>query len=59
MFEKFECRDCFHAGPLNIHGRCERCNSDSVISQEVIAIMLAKELGTFHQLAPMMQEGHA
>lgn len=59
FIEIFECRNCFHAGPLTVHGRCKRCDSDSVISQEVIAVMLAKELGTFKDFAPMMPAGHA
>lgn len=45
--ELFECRNCFHAGELNIHGRCEHCDSDAVISQEVIALLLIKDATTF------------
>jgi hypothetical protein len=36
--ELFECRDCFHIGPLNVHGGCEECHSQAVISQELIAL---------------------
>lgn len=36
MRETFECRNCYHSGPLNKHGRCEACGSESVISQEAI-----------------------
>jgi hypothetical protein len=45
--EIFECRNCLHAGPLTIHGRCEHCNSDAVISQEVIALLLIKNATIF------------
>lgn len=45
--EIFECRNCLHAGPLNIHARCEHCDSDAVISQEVIALLLAKDSALF------------
>jgi rRNA maturation endonuclease Nob1 len=30
--ELYECRSCYHTGPLSEHGRCERCGSDSVLS---------------------------
>lgn len=35
--EVFECCNCFHIGALNSRGGCERCGSQSVISQELIA----------------------
>lgn len=56
--EIFECRNCFHAGPLNLHGRCQFCDSDSVISHEVIALLLGKELGCGDSLV-MMRMGIA
>jgi hypothetical protein len=28
--EEFECLDCFLVAALNVHGRCERCNSNAV-----------------------------
>jgi hypothetical protein len=28
--EEFECLDCFLVATLNVHGRCERCNSNAV-----------------------------
>lgn len=34
--EQWECANCFHRGPLTQQGRCEKCGSTSVISQEVI-----------------------
>lgn len=27
---EFFCLDCHHTGPLDVHGRCPRCQSDSV-----------------------------
>lgn len=38
MQESFECRACFHVGPLTVHGACERCGSQSVISQERLSL---------------------
>ncbi len=35
MPEHFECLDCFHIGPLTIRGKCSRCNSSAVISQQL------------------------
>lgn len=34
--ERYECSNCFHVGPLNQHGGCERCLSRAVISEAVI-----------------------
>jgi hypothetical protein len=34
--ERYECRNCFHVGPLNVHGGCESCGSQAVISQELM-----------------------
>lgn len=31
--EKWQCDNCFHVGPLSIHGRCEACGSEAVISE--------------------------
>jgi hypothetical protein len=28
--EEFECLDCFLVATLNVHGRCERCDSNAV-----------------------------
>jgi len=39
MPEFFECRNCFHVGPLSTRGECESCGSGSVISQEVLSIL--------------------
>jgi hypothetical protein len=53
MRELFECRDCFHTGPLNHHLHCECCGSDQVTSQEVISafsrgsFMSAAQYGKF------------
>jgi len=56
--EIFECRNCFRAGLLTIHGRCQWCNSESVISQEVIALLLHKQLGKEPLIAmPMVGRG--
>ena len=38
MAEERECQNCFHTGELNIHGRCENCDSDAVISLARIRI---------------------
>lgn len=29
--EEFECLDCFLVGTLNVHGRCQRCDSNAVL----------------------------
>jgi len=57
--EIFECRNCFHAGPLTVHGRCMFCNSDSVISHEVIALLLGKGLECAPDSLVMMRTGNA
>jgi hypothetical protein len=36
MREKYECRNCFHAGTLSVHGGCEHCGSQAVISLELV-----------------------
>jgi len=36
--EHFECRNCFLIGALNIHGACQGCGSQSVISQELLSL---------------------
>jgi hypothetical protein len=36
MRERYECSNCFHVGPLNVHGGCESCGSLAVISQELM-----------------------
>lgn len=48
MAEHFECRNCFHVGPLTVHGRCERCHSLAVISQEVIQLREVMAAGKSH-----------
>jgi len=37
--EHFECRDCLHVGSLDVHGACERCGSQAVISVEVLSVL--------------------
>ncbi len=34
--ERFRCRDCHFTGELTVHGKCARCNSDSVESLAVV-----------------------
>ena len=34
--ERYECSNCFHIGPLNRHGGCERCASLAVFSEAKI-----------------------
>lgn len=41
--EIYECRNCFYSGQLNLRLRCERCDSDKVISLEVISLLLHKQ----------------
>jgi hypothetical protein len=36
--EQFECLNCFHIGGLSARGGCEECNSQAVISQELISL---------------------
>lgn len=38
MPELYECSNCFHTGPLDLHGGCERCSSLAVISVAKIFI---------------------
>ena len=35
--EEFECLDCFLVGPLNVHGRCPRCDSNAVLPFMILA----------------------
>jgi Zn finger protein HypA/HybF involved in hydrogenase expression len=39
--EQFECANCSHVGPTNIHGACEHCGSPAVISLEVAMALTA------------------
>ena len=59
--EIFECRNCFHAGILDTHARCERCGSDAVISFEVISLLLLanKVAGTMSESLAIMPMGQA
>ena len=41
--ERFECETCFHTGPLDQHGRCERCGSSQVVSEQVLSYILDKK----------------
>lgn len=34
MNETYECRNCFFVGALDQHGRCARCDSEAVITQQ-------------------------
>jgi hypothetical protein len=36
MKELWECLGCLRTGELDQHGRCGRCGSDQVISQELV-----------------------
>jgi hypothetical protein len=36
--EHFECANCFHKWPLDIHGGCEHCHSQAVMSLAVISM---------------------
>jgi len=40
MTELYECSNCFHTGPLDLHGGCERCSSLAVISVAKIQVPL-------------------
>lgn len=51
MPEKFECRNCLHCGPLDVHGYCEHCGSSSVISVEVLSLRGRAELNLLEDLA--------
>ncbi|MCU1338826.1 MAG: hypothetical protein JWO19_4407 [Bryobacterales bacterium] len=42
--EQFQCCDCLHIGPLDIHGGCEGCHSQAVISQELISLRDLRQL---------------
>ena len=35
--EEFECLDCFLVGPLSVHGRCPRCDSNAVLPFMILA----------------------
>jgi hypothetical protein len=34
--EEFECLDCFLVATLNVHGRCERCDSNAVFPFQIL-----------------------
>ena len=34
--EQFVCLNCLNVGELNQHGRCSSCDSDSVLSRELV-----------------------
>ena len=34
---QFQCRECFHIGPLDTHACCNECGSMSVIRQELLS----------------------
>jgi hypothetical protein len=36
MSEQFVCLNCLSVGELNTHGRCGTCDSDGVISAEIV-----------------------
>jgi rRNA maturation endonuclease Nob1 len=36
MNDEFQCEACFHIGALDVHGACECCGSQRVISQALI-----------------------
>jgi len=36
MRDLFECLDCLAVDHLNTHGRCARCNSNAVMSYDII-----------------------
>ena len=38
--EQFECRNCHHVGHLDVHGCCECCHSQAVVSTELISLMV-------------------
>jgi len=42
--EQFECRNCHHVGDLDLHGGCECCSSQAVVSLEVISLVTASAM---------------
>jgi hypothetical protein len=40
-----ECANCFHKGALNRHGRCERCDSQAVMSVSLLELLLGPGAG--------------
>jgi uncharacterized paraquat-inducible protein A len=36
--EEYQCMGCHYIGGLNVHGRCDRCNSEAVLSQELLVM---------------------
>lgn len=38
--EKYDCANCFHKGQLDVHGRCERCQSSAVMSLSLLELLL-------------------
>ena len=44
MNEAWECRNCHRSGELDIHGRCPRCGSESVIPLANISYTGANEI---------------
>ena len=35
MLDRFECLDCYLQGALSPHGRCARCDSNAVYTNEI------------------------
>lgn len=40
--EHWECVDCYHRGPLDIHGRCDACKSNNVIAVDLLDLLAYK-----------------
>ena len=43
QMEAYECQNCFYTGSLNNHGHCDRCNSNAVVSEQVLSYLLDKK----------------
>lgn len=61
MGELYECRNCLNVDTLTIHGRCNHCDSDSVISLEVLELLVRSKhlVGTTPAALSVMALGRA
>ena len=41
--EQFECGNCYHVGHLDLHGGCEHCHSQAVVSKDLLELVRIRE----------------
>jgi|SRR5215469_1554716 len=55
MSEQFICINCKNIGPLNPHGKCEKCDSESVVSVERLTALTTSQTKTRTKLQPSLR----